>query len=105
MMVNIIRRLTSRVYLHQQPSDTIAAATAGRCTVLWQHCTTPSLLLCLYLSRVRSLCNADGRTDGRTDSSGPIHHAARVIILSNTPTQELRRDPRYVSIGIICGLQ
>lgn len=28
-----------------------------RCTVLWQHCTTPSL----YLSRVRSLCNADGQ--------------------------------------------
>ena len=62
-MVSNRRRLTSIVYFlqHSIRNPMTAQQQTYRCTVLWQRCTTPSLQLCLYLSRVRSLCNADGQ--------------------------------------------
>jgi hypothetical protein len=81
-MLSITRRLTSCLHspaVHQKANDTTAAKT-GRAvalsfgsTVPHHHCT--SLVSDHYVTQ--------------TDS-GPIHHAARVIILCNTPTQELR---------------
>jgi hypothetical protein len=73
------------------------------CILRLQYCTASSLLLCVCASLVSN------HYVTQTDNGGPIHHAVappiRVIILCHTPTQQLRGDPRYVWISIICERQ
>jgi hypothetical protein len=101
-----IRHSTSSVYRLAKQYDVIykqKSEAADSCILRLQYCTASSLLLCVCASLVSN------HYVTQTDNGGPIHHDVappiRVIILCHTPTQQLRGDPRYVWISIICERQ
>ena len=95
MMVSNTRRLTS-IAFSSRPSE-----------IQWQYISKRTVALSFGSTVPHHRCTSlvSDHYVTQTDNGGPIHHAARVNILSSTPTQELWGDPRHVSIGTICDRQ